>query len=180
MNFIEKFYSKTLKYDLINKFSYENTKKIPRIKKIILNFGCKTSDLKALSTSALALELITNQKSALTLTKHNNVLLKIRKGQPVGCKVTLRKKKSFEFLSKMLIDIFPKLKNFEGLRINKKIERNTFSYELVDTFSFQELEENYYLFNNLSNLHITIVTTSRKREELDFILNSIKIPFEKR
>ncbi len=179
MNFIEKFYYKTLKYDLINKFLYKSTKTIPQIKKIILNFGCKTSDLKALSTSALALELIANQKNALTLTKYNNVLLKIRKGHPVGCKVTLRKKKSFEFLTKMLIDIFPKLKNFEGLKTNKKIKKNTFSYELADTFSFQELEENYYLFNNLRNLHVTIVTTSKKKEELYFIFNSIKIPFEK-
>nr|YP_010133814.1 ribosomal protein L5 [Fistulifera saprophila]QWM93304.1 ribosomal protein L5 [Fistulifera saprophila] len=180
MNFIEKFYSKTLKYDLINKFLYKNTKTIPQIEKIILNFGCKTSDLKALSTSALALELITNQKGTLTLTKHNNVLLKIRKGHPVGCKVTLRKKKSFAFLTKMLIDIFPKLKNFEGLKTSKKMKENIFSYELADTFSFQELEENYYLFNNLRNLHVTIVTTSKKKEELQFIFNSLKIPFEKK
>ena len=180
MNFIKKFYYKTLKYDLINKFLYENTKTLPRIKKITLNFGCKTSDLKTLSTSALALELITNQKSILTITKHNNILLKIRKGHPVGCKITLRKNKSFEFLTKMLIDIFPKLKNFDGLKTNKEIKNNTFSYELADTFSFQELEDNYYLFNNLLNLHVTIVTTSKKKEELQFIFNSIRIPFEKR
>lgn len=180
MNFLKKFYSKTLKYDLINKFVYKNTKTIPQIKKIILNFGCKTSDLKTLSTSALALELIGAQKSTLTLTKHNNVLLKIRKGHPVGCKITLRKNKSFTFLTKMLIDIFPKLKNFEGLKTNKKMNKNIFSFELADTFSFQELEENYYLFNNLRNLHITIVTTSKKKEELQFIFNSIKIPFEKK
>ena len=97
MNFLKKFYYKTLKYDLVNKFLYENTKIIPQIEKIILNFGCKTSDLKTLSTSTLALELITSQKGNLTRTRHNNILLKIRKGHPVGCKVTLRKKKSFEF-----------------------------------------------------------------------------------
>lgn len=180
MNFIKKFYYKTLKYDLINKFLYENTKTIPQIEKITLNFGCKTSDLKTLSTSALALELITNQKSTLTLTKYNNILLKVRKGHPVGCKVTLRERKIFEFLTKMSIDIFPKLKNFEGLKTNKRMEKNTFSYELADTFSFLELEDNYYLFNNLFNLHVTIITSSKKKRELHFIFNSVKIPFEKK
>lgn len=180
MNFIKKNYYRTLKYDLINKFVYENTKTIPKIEKITLNFGCKTSDLKTLSTSALALELITSQKGTLTLTKYNNILLKIRKGHPVGCKVTLREKKIFTFLTKMLIDIFPKLKNFEGLKMNKKMKKNTLSYELADTFSFQELEDHYYLFNNLLNLHVTIITTSKREKELHFIFNSVKIPFEKK
>jgi ribosomal protein L5 len=62
MNFLEHFYLKTLKYDLSNRFLYKNTKELPKLKKIILNFGCKTSDLKQLSASLLALELITNQK----------------------------------------------------------------------------------------------------------------------
>ena len=178
MHFIENFHIKTLKHDLVNKFVYKSTKKLPSIKKIILNFGCKNNDIKYIATSLLALELISTQKSNMTLTKHSNILLKIRKGNPTGCKVTLKKKRMLNFFSKFLTEIFPKLKNFDGFNLNKKIQKNAFSYELQDTFNFKELEEHYYLFNILPPCNITIVTNTKTREELVFILNSFKFPFK--
>lgn len=176
MNFLEQFYFKTIKYDLLNKFLYKNSKKIPKIKKIILNFGCKNNELKNLATSLLSLELLTKQKGVLTTTKYSNIILKIRKGNPVGCKLILRKDKMFEFLSKTLFEIFPKQKNFKGFNISKKTKKNIFSCELTNTFSFSELEDHYYLFNNLPKLNITIVINSKTKEELLFILKSIKFP----
>ena len=94
MNSLEYYYKTIIKYDLINKFSYSNIKKIPELKKIVLNFGCKSSEIKELATSLLALELIINTNTPIFLTKSKqpNVLLKIRKGAPVGCKVILKKK----------------------------------------------------------------------------------------
>lgn len=178
MHFLEHFYIKTLKYDLVNKFFYRNTKKLPKLKKIILNFGCKTSDIKYLASSLLALELITNQKGTMTTTKHSNILLKIRKGNPTGCKITLRKNKMLNYFSKILIEIFPKLKNFEGFKVSRKIKKNYFSYELYDTFNFNELEEHYYLFNNLSRLNVTIVTSTKTKKELLFILKSLQFPIK--
>jgi large subunit ribosomal protein L5 len=178
MNFLEHFYLKTLKYDLSNKFLYKNTKELPKLKKIILNFGCKTSDLKQLSASLLALELITNQKSKLTITKYSNIFLKIRKGNPTGCKITLRKNKLFNFFAKTLIEIFSKKKNFNGFIISKKIKKNIFSYEIYNTFSFSQLENHYYLFNNLPKLDITIVANTKTKKELLFILKSLKFPFK--
>jgi large subunit ribosomal protein L5 len=179
MHFLEHFYIKTLKYDLANKFLYKSTKKIPKLKKIILNFGCKTSDIKHLASSLLALELITNQKGTMTTTKHSNILLKIRKGNPTGCKITLRKNKMLDYLSKILIEIFPKLKFFEGFKFNRKIKKNHFSYELHDTFNFTELEEHYYLFNNLAKLDITLVTNTETKKELLFVLKSLQFPLKK-
>ena len=176
MQFIENFYIKTVLYDLINKFNYKTSKKIPKIKKMVLNFSCKNNDIKYLSTSLLALELITNQKGKMTNTKKSNVLLKIRKGNPVGCKVTLRKKRLITFFSKLIVEIFPKLKNFDGFIINKK--NNSYSYKLRDPFAFPELEEHYYLFNTLAALNITIVTNTETKEELKFILNSLKFPLK--
>ena len=83
----------------------------------------------------------------------------------------------FEFLSKTLFEIFPKQKNFKGFNVNKKIKKSIFSYELTNSFSFSELEDHYYLFNNLPKLNITIVIDSSKtKEELLFILKSIKFP----
>jgi len=178
MHFLKYFYFKTLKYDLINKFSYKNTKKLPKIKKIILSFGCKTTDIKQISASLLALELITLKKGKLTTTKKSNILLKIRKGNPVGCKITLQKKQMFNFLQKMSVEIFPNIKNFNGLTINKTINKTAFSYELQNTLNFNELEEHYYLFNNLPNLSITVITTSKVKEELIFILKSLQLPIK--
>jgi len=179
MHFLEQFYIKTLKYDLSNKFFYNSTKEIPRLKKIILNFGCKTTEIKQLAASLLALELITQQRGYLTTTKKPNILLKLRKGNPVGCKVTLRKKTMFNFLERILIDIFPKIKNFNGLTLNRELKKNVFTYKLHDTFSFYELEEHYYLFNNLPYLSITFIMKPKHKKEIIFIVKSLQIPFKK-
>ena len=179
MNIIKHFILRTLKHDLTNKFLYKTTKKIPIIKKITLNFGCKTTELKRLSSSLLALELITSKKGKLTTTKKPNIVLKIRKGNPVGCKVTLQNKKMFTFLEKIFINIFPNIKNFTSIKLNKSINTNTFSYEISDPLNFSELEEHYYLFYTLPKLGISISTNSKSKEELLFIFRSIKFPIKK-
>lgn len=174
MHFLTYFCKKTLNYELINKFTYVNTKKLPKIKKIILNFGCKTTDIKNLAASLLALELITCQKGQLTTTKYPNVILKLRKGNPVGCKVEIRNQKMYYFLEKMLSEIFPKVKNFNGLKFNPKLKKNTISYKLIDNFVFKIIEENYYLFTTLSKLDVTLLTTAKKEKELNFIVKSLQ------
>ena len=175
MHNLKKFYDKTIKYDLINKFNYNTSNKLPKIKNIILNFGCKTADVKQLSSGLLAFELITKQKGKLSTTKHSNILFKIRKGNPTGCKITLSNFKLFEFLFNIVFEIFSKLKNFYGF--TQKINNNVFSYKLTETFSFSELENHYYLFNNLPTLNITIITDSKTKKEMTFLLKSFKFPF---
>ena len=170
------FYIKTIKYEFLNKFNYKNIKEIPKIKKIILNFGCKTTEIKPLASGLLALELITNQKGTLTKTKLPNILLKVKKGNPTGCKVTLRNKTMLNFFIRTILTIFPKLKDFNGFNISRQTNKNSLSYELEDTFSFNELEKQYYLFNNISKLNITIVTNCRVRKELLFLLKSFQFP----
>ena len=76
----------------------------------------------------------------------------------------------YNFLTRILIEIFPKTKNFNGLTFSTKIKKNTFSYQIYNTFNFSELEEHYYLFNNLLKLDITIVTNTKTKEEMRFIL----------
>lgn len=178
MHFLEQFYFKTLKYDLANKFAYSDVGGIPKLKKVILNFGFKAADVKKLSSGLLAFELIANQKGILTTTTKSNILLKIRKGNPTGCKLTLQKHNLFNFLRKVVIEVFPKLKNFNGFTPNRQIKKNAFSYEIHDTFSFYDLEKHYYCFNNLPKLDITIITTTRDKKELLFILKSLRFPFK--
>ena len=177
MNIIEQYYKQIIRYDLINKFSYNDLKKIPKIKKIILNFGCKNSEIKSLSTSLLALELITKRTKNRTLTnsKQPNIILKIRKGSPVGCKAILKKENIYTFFLKILTEIIPNLKNFEGIKTKKNINIASFSFSLKELIAFKELETHFYLFERLPTLNITIVTNTKTRKELLFLISSFKL-----
>lgn len=179
MNFLEIFHLKALKYDLFNKFLYKKTKHFPKIKKIIFNFTCDQNNLKYLSSILLTLQLITYQKSKITTSKQSNIFLKIRKGNPVGCKVTLRKYALFYSITNFLINIFPKLKNFTGFKVSKTYQFNTFSYTIKDILIFSELSNYYHLFNNLPKLKITLVTNAKTKTELLFLLTTLKFPIIK-
>lgn len=176
---IQNYYKKIIKYDLLNKFNYKNVSQIPKIKKIILNFDCRSFDIKKLAITILTLELISMEKVSVTKSKKASINLKIRRGHPVGCKVILTKKKLESFLLKLLNKIFPELKNFKGL-IQKNTNINSFSFSIKDLINFNELNSNFYLFTNLPTLNITIVFDDiYTTKELDFFINSLKIPLIK-
>ena len=177
MNILEYYYKKIIVYDLINKFSYKNLKKIPKLKKIVLNFGCKNSEIKNLAASLITLELITTNKNiTLTKSKKANIFIKIRSGHPIGCKIVLNGKKMYDFFFKLLTDIFPILKEFKGMTLNKKANIKSFSFTLKELILFKELETNFYLFNNLPPLNINIITNTKTKKELAFLINAFKIP----
>lgn len=167
-----------MKFDLINKFYYTNLKKLPDLKRIVLNFSCKTVELKTIVTHLLALKLITRQKGTITISKHSNLLLKIRKGNPTGCRVTLRKTSLMNFLCKNLNEILPKIKNFNKIKVHQKVEKNAFSFSIKDTLNFPELAEHYYLFNNLSNLNLSFITNAKTKKEMLFVLKSFQLPLK--
>ena len=177
MNFLEYYYENIVKYDLLNKFQYKNISRIPKFKKIILNFGCKKSDLKLLMSSSMALELITSQKSTFTDSSIPDISLKIKKGNPVGCKLTLRKTLMFIFITRLVSEIFPKLKQFNGVQIkNRNSEIKTISFKFKSSLIFSELENQYQYFNKLPGLNVTVVTNATEYEELYFLLKSFKFP----
>lgn len=173
MHFLENYYNNIIKYDLINRFNYKSLKNIPELKKIVLNFGCKTFELKKLSLSLLALQLVAGKKGVLTVSKKPNVVLKIREGNPVGCKVVLTKSLMYSFFTKLLIEILPKLK--KKVLVERLFSKNALTYSFDNTFVFKEIENNYLLFNSLKHLQITLLTNTENTEELIFLLNSLKI-----
>lgn len=180
MNILEYYYKKIIRQDLINKFSYNNLKEVPELKKIVLNFGNQNSDLKTLAASINSLNLITNKEnSTLTKAKKPNILLKIRKGQPVGCKIVLEKSSMYDFLFKLLVEIFPILKDFKGIPLSVNNSTKSFSFTIQELITFKELETHFYLFSNLPPLNITLITNTKSRKELTFLLNSFKMPFSK-
>lgn len=177
MYFIEYYNNSILKLELMNKFRYNKIEQIPKLKKIVLNFGCKNSDFKQLTRNLIALELITGKKGYFTRSKKFSISLKIKKGNPVGCKVILRKNQMHSFLIKILFEIFPKLKDLHHIKLKSKTI-NGISYVVTNVFVFSEYEKNYHLFNNLPKLQVTFVTNSLSQFELKYILNSLKIPLK--
>ena len=115
MSILENYYKKIIRHDLINKFLYNYIEDVPQLKKIVLNFGCKNSNIRNLGVSLLSLELITGQRGFLTRANRASILLKIRKGDPVGCMVVLKKNKMYTFALKLLTDVFPNLKHHQGI-----------------------------------------------------------------
>lgn len=170
MQLLEHYYKTTIKYDLIYKFNYKNLKTIPKLKKIILNFKCPARDLKSLAISSLALRILTKNRPNITIAKKANLTLKIRKGHPVGCCVLLTKKLMYQFFAQFVMKILPKKKNIP--LIFGTI--NNFTYNFTDLLIFKEFEKNYFLFNNLKNIHITFLANASKKEEFFFLFNSFK------
>ena len=177
MSLLENYYKKVIKYDLINKFFYNQLKDIPELKKIILNFGCKNFEIENIAAALISLELITTKQATVTKSKRANILLKVRKGYPVGCIVVLTKSKMYEFFFKLLTEVFPNLKDFKGIKVSKNLKNKSFSLTLLDLISFKELEKQFYLFTNLPPLNIILVTNAKSRKELVYLLSSFKMPF---
>jgi large subunit ribosomal protein L5 len=173
MHFLDHYYNNIIKKDLINRFNYKSIKKIPKLEKIVLNFGCKSFELKKLASSILSLQLITTKKGVLTVSKKPNLLLKIRKGNPVGCKLLLTKNLMYVFFTRLITEIFPRIKNKK--LIKKHFFINSLTYNIENVLLFKELEKNYLLFNDIKNFQVTFVTNTKTKEELYFLLDSFKI-----
>lgn len=169
MKFLTDYNENVVKYDLINKFNYKISKQLPKLQSIVLTFKVKKYDLKTLSCCLAAIELISYQKPILTQSKVSNISIKIRKGMPVGCKVTLKKKKLKHFLF-MLINKF----QLTELKATSK-DKLFFSCKISNVFIFNILEKNYQFFRNLPDLNVNLSTTTCKNEELLFLLKSYKL-----
>ena len=177
MHFLQNYHKNVITYDLLNKFSYSHLNKIPTLYKIILNFGLKEKNLKQTVSGLIALELLGSQKSKLTRSSVSNISLKIRKGNPVGCKITLQKFAMYNFFANLVFNILPKIKQFDKFHY-KNLTKNSFSFKIKNNFLFLELETNYEFFKNLNDLDITLVTNSQSKHELYYLLRSYKFPIQ--
>jgi large subunit ribosomal protein L5 len=177
MLLLKDYYKLIIKYDLINKFTYKNLKKLPKIKKISINicYNNKNFDLKNLAQAILSLELITKQKGKITFLKNLKISVKIRKGYPVGCKVTLKKNAIYHFFFNLLTNVLPKTKNFYGININKNVT-NTISFKITNIFVFNEIEKHHNIFKNVPVFDVTFVTNTKTQKELLYLLHSHKLP----
>lgn len=175
MIFSNTYYHKIVKYDFINTFNYQNLNQLPDLNKIVLNFGYSKSNLKYLISGLLALEFISSKKGKLTKSKNLNLLLKIKKGNPIGCKVILKKNYMRLFYFKLITLIFSKVKSSQLPKFPCHLQTpKSVSFQLRSPLFFAELENQFQFFRSIPSLDITLCTSSQSQKELLFLLKSIK------
>ncbi|RHY03784.1 hypothetical protein DYB36_004906 [Aphanomyces astaci] len=176
MNYIKNHYNHNINYDLITKLNLNNIFKIPKINKIVLNIGLKNSNMekKKMISIILLLRLIMNQQVLNTKSKKNNIIFKIKKGDIMGCKITLRKKNIYFFLEKLIIFILPNIKDFKGFLINKK-NINILNFRINNVLNFFELEKEFLKFQNLPSIDVNIHTNIILNNYLIILLNQFNI-----
>lgn len=173
MKFLNFYNENIVKYDLINKFNFTNINNIPKFQKITLSFNFNKYDFKLLVSALIALEIISLQKCNLLKSKTSNISLKIRKGNPIGCKVTLRKINMQLFFFKLLNNISLLKKN--KLTMFKNLNINNITLKFNNTLMFTELEKNYQFFKKLPGLNLTISVNSSTNNFILFLLKSYKL-----
>lgn len=176
MNFLQTHYYKTIKRELLNKFSYKKINNIPELTKIVLNFKqTNKHEFEYFATLFLAFELITHKSGNFTISKKSNIKINIKRGSPIGLKLILKKKRMYNFLIKLIIEILPKLKNLKNLKFSDKNNINFLSYQLNNNTIFFEFENNFFLFKNLPKLNLTFVNDAKNKNESLFIFHSFRI-----
>jgi ribosomal protein L5 len=179
MSLLEYFFHKNLKYSFINKFKYSCLKSLPKTKKAILTFKTKVPDLKIIATSFLALEFISKKqaKGSFIIAKQQNLVLKIKKGNPIGCKIFLSKIKMFKFIEQLIFNVLLLFKNNNNIsNFHKpKLTNNTCSLVIQNTTVLPQLGKFHNIFNVTDHLNLVITIATKDKKTTTFIFKSFLI-----
>ena len=164
---------------LTKKFGYTNTMQVPKLDKIVLNMGIGEAkeNVKILENAAKDMETITGQKPVLTKAKNSVANFKIREGMPIGCKVTLRGEKMYEFLDRLVNLALPRVRDFRGVNPNSFDGRGNYALGLKEQYIFPEIE--YDKIDKVRGMDIIFVTTANTDEEARELLRLFNMPFAK-
>ena len=161
------------------KFGYENVHEIPKITKVVLNMGVgeATQDRKHIENAANDMALLAGQKPVVTKAKQSNASFKIRDGQAIGCKVTLRRQRMFEFLDRFITIALPRVRDFRGVSPKSFDGRGNYALGLKEHIIFPEIE--YDKVDKIRGMDIVVCTTAKSDEEARELLRLMKMPFKK-
>jgi len=170
-------YRKDVVPALTKRFNYPNTMAVPRVKKVTVNIGLgeASQNVKLLDTAAQELGLIAGQKPVITRAKKSIANFKIRKGMPIGCMVTLRGERMYEFLDRLANIVLPRLRDFKGLPPNSFDGRGNYTLGLRDQLVFPEID--YTRVDKIKGMNVTITTSARSDEEGRELLKLLGVPF---
>ena len=179
MNRLKEKYEKTIVSDLMSKHNYKNVMEVPKLEKIVVNIGCgdANSKSKLLEAAMRDLELITGQKPVATKAKKSIAGFKLREGQAIGCKVTLRGENMYNFLDKLISITLPRVRDFRGIS-NKAFDgRGNYTLGLTEQLIFPEIE--YDDVVKVRGMDIVFVTSAKTDAEALDLLQGFAMPFKK-
>ena len=173
------FYKDKVAKDLMKQFGYKSVMEVPRIEKITLNMGVgeAVADKKVMEFAVGAMQKIAGQKPVVTLSKKSIAGFKIRDGYPVGCKVTLRKQRMYEFLDRLISVAIPRIRDFRGISGKSFDGRGNYNMGVKEQIIFPEIE--YEKIDALRGMNITITTSAKTDEEAKALLLAFKLPLKK-
>ena len=165
--------------DLIAQFGYKSIMEVPRIEKITLNMGVgeAVADKKVMDFAVGDMQKIAGQKPVVTMSKKSIAGFKIREGYPVGCKVTLRKERMYEFLDRLITVAIPRIRDFRGISGKSFDGRGNYNMGVKEQIIFPEIE--YEKVDALRGMNITITTSAKTDEEARALLLAFKLPLKK-
>ena len=168
-----------LKLEIQKKLGVANVMDIPRIEKIVLNMGLgeAVQNPKIIEKAAQELTLISGQKAVVTKAKKSIATFKLRAGMPIGARVTLRKDRMYDFLSKLINVALPRVRDFRGVSPKGFDGRGNFSMGVTEHIIFPEID--YDKIDQIRGFNVTIVTTAKTDEDARVLLDAIGIPFKK-
>ncbi|MEW8029449.1 MAG: 50S ribosomal protein L5 [Candidatus Thiodiazotropha sp.] len=171
-------YSETIVQELMDKFQFGSIMQVPRITKITLNMGVGEAigDKKVLENAVADMEKIAGQKAIITHARKSIAGFKVREGWPIGCKVTLRRERMYEFLDRLINIAIPRIRDFRGLNGKSFDGRGNYSMGVKEQIMFPEID--YDKIDAIRGLDITITTTAKTDEEGRALLEAFKFPFK--
>ena len=179
MNRLMERYQNEVVKSLMEKFNYSSKMQAPKIEKIVLNIGVgdAVSNSKLLDEAVNELTLISGQKPVITRAKKSIAGFKLREGAPIGCKVTLRGERMYEFLDKLVNISLPRVRDFRGVSNNSFDGRGNYTLGIKEQLIFPEI--NFDTVNKLRGMDIVFVTTAKSDEEGRELLAQLGMPFKK-
>src|SRR6266576_1398456 len=162
---------------MIERFGYKNKLEVPRLDKIVINMGVgdATQDKKRVETAAAEMQAIAGQKPVITKAKKSIAQFKLREGMPIGCKVTLRRDRMYEFLDRLVTIALPRVRDFRGLNPRSFDGRGNYALGLKEQIIFPEI--NYDQIDKVRGMDVIITTTAKTDDEARELLRLFNFPF---
>jgi large subunit ribosomal protein L5 len=170
-------YETTVRQALMQEFGYTNPMQVPRLEKIVVNMGVgeAVQDSKKAETAAADLTAITGQHPVITKAKRSIATFKLRQGMPIGCKVTLRRERMYEFLDRLITVALPRVRDFRGISGRSFDGRGNFALGLKEQLVFPEID--YDRVDATRGMDVVIVTTAKTDAEAKALLKAFDMPF---
>ena len=177
MSRLKEQYENEIKDAMIKKFGYKNAMEIPKLDKIVVNMGVGEAkeNAKLLDAAISDMEAITGQKAVTTKAKNSVANFKIREGMPIGCKVTLRGEKMYEFADRLINLALPRVRDFRGVNPNAFDGRGNYALGIKEQLIFPEIE--YDKIDKVRGMDVIITTTAKTDEEARHLLSLFNMPF---